>query len=195
MKYFLSAFIASVVFVAAAGARADDTGTPPGPPGMAIMQQTREKVDQLHAQARVSMLNALSPAHRTLLAQVVGQLVIAQSPDLAAAAKQIDAQLSPAESKSVLSISSSTAQQVQQVLEAARQQMQQSMQGGYGQGSYGQGGYGHRPYGMRGGMNGLSSSDDTAQTDAGTALLSMAGRTLNAGTSASFGGAMQNTTR
>ena len=173
MKHLLSALIAFAL-IAPVAALADDASdaSPLNSPGMAIMQQAREKIDQLHAKARTSMLGALSPAHRTLLAQLVGQLAVAPSPDTAGAAKQLDASLAPAEAKSIVDISTSSEQQVQQVMEDARNQMQASMpQGGPGQGRYG---------GMRG-MNAMGGGGQ-AQTDPGMILLAMAGRTLTSGT-------------
>jgi hypothetical protein len=106
-----------------------------------------------------------------LLAQLVGQLAVAPTPDLAGAAKQLDANLTPAEAKSVLDTSTSSEQQVQQVMQDARNQMQASMpQGGPGQG---------RPGGMRG-MYAMGAGQP--QTDPGMILLEMAGRTLTSGT-------------
>ena len=174
MKHIRLALIAFALMAAPVAALADDSGgpAPSTPPGMAIMQQAREKVDQLQAQARASMLGALSSAHRSLLAQLVGQLAVAPSPDMASAAKQLDANLTPAEAKSVIDISTSSEQQVQQVMQDARSQMQASMpQGGPGQGRYG-------------GMRGMYAMGGGGQppTDPGMILLAMAGRTLTSGT-------------
>jgi len=95
------------------------------------MEQAREHVEQLHAQARAAMLSALTPAHRNLLAQVFGQLAISPSPDLNAAARVLDASLSQGEGRSVVAISSSLESQTRQIMEAAHQQFmaaaQQSM--------------------------------------------------------------------
>jgi hypothetical protein len=87
------------------------------------MEQAHMKVDQLHAQARLATLSSLSLAHRTLLAQVVGQLAISSNPNLDAAARTIDASLSQAEGRAILNISQSLEAQSRQIMDAARQQM------------------------------------------------------------------------
>jgi hypothetical protein len=137
----------------------------PDPAAMAAMQQAHAKMEQLHAQARVSMLNSLTSAHRNLLGQVVGQLVIAPSPDLAAGAKELDANLTPAEAKSVLNVATSFEQQARQIMDSVRQQMRGGMQNGQGP---------HGQYAMRG----MTPPDETP-TDPGMVLLGMAGRTLD----------------
>ncbi|MFN2461810.1 MAG: hypothetical protein ABR591_14210 [Candidatus Velthaea sp.] len=77
-------------------------GNPPyGPPGGqfgAGMQQ----MQQMRAQERTQMLNALTPAHRSLLAQVVGNLAIAPTPNLDDAARQLDAALSANEKQAIV---------------------------------------------------------------------------------------------
>jgi len=174
MKHLLSAAVIAALLAGAVSVRADDSGNSQtgGPPfggpnaaGMAAMQQAHAKLEQLHAQARVSMLNALSPAHRNLLAQVVGQLVISPSPDLAAGAKALDTNLTPVEAKSVLNVQTSFDQQARQIMESVRQQMRGGMQGSQGP---------HGQYAMRG----MAPPEETP-TDAGLVLLGMAGRTLD----------------
>jgi len=89
-------------------AAAQGTGAPP--PDMATpsaqmraaMQQAREQMKQIHVQARTQMLASLSPAHRTALANVVGQLAVSPNPNPAIAARQIEAFLSQGEAQSIL---------------------------------------------------------------------------------------------
>jgi hypothetical protein len=168
MKYFLSAALAATVLATAVAARADNPGGPPppaNPAAMTIMEQTHAKMEQLHSQARLAMLNALSPAHRSLLAQIVGQLVIAPTPDLGAAAKTLDASLAPGEASAVLNVSTSFEQQARQIMEASRKQMESAMPEGPPHGAY-------IMHGMGMQMGGQT------QNDPGMVLLSMAGRTL-----------------
>jgi len=61
-----------------------------------------EKERQLRDQARSRMLAALTPEHKQLLAQMAGQLAIAEKPDRDAAAKQLDSALSASERQAVL---------------------------------------------------------------------------------------------
>lgn len=129
------------------------------------MQGLRTQIDQLRAQSRVSALNALSASNRTLLGQVVGQLAIAQTPDISAAAKTLDGRLSPTEAKTIVGISTALEQQIRQTMEAARAQM-----GGGGQSGGGPpGGFSHRP-----GMDNGPPGNDQTNTDAGMILLRLA---------------------
>jgi Spy/CpxP family protein refolding chaperone len=66
------------------------------------MEQSRAQMEKLHEQYRAQMLGSLSPVHRTALANIVGSLAIAPSPDYQGAARQIDALLSANERQSVL---------------------------------------------------------------------------------------------
>ena len=59
---------------------------------------------QLHQQARAQILAALTPAHRTLLANVVGGLAVAANPNPDEAAARLDAALSPGEKDAILRI-------------------------------------------------------------------------------------------
>ena len=134
MKHILSvaAIAAFALLVTGVAASADETGAlpTPNPAVMQIMEQTHTRMEQLHSQARLAMLNALSPAHRNLLAQVVGQLAIAPNPDPAAAARQLDLSLTQGEGRAILSISSSLEQQSRQLMEASRQQIESAMPAG-----------------------------------------------------------------
>ncbi len=99
----------------------------PNPQRFAEMRQDRAQFEQLHAQARSQMLAALTPAHRALLANVVGQLAIAPNPDPRAAAQQLDAVLSPGEKQSVLTIASQLHAQTRALMQAARARMEASL--------------------------------------------------------------------
>jgi hypothetical protein len=126
MRRLLLVLFASAIIVPV-GALADPTVNQPPPPqmdaGFQYMQQAHAQVQQLQAKARLTALNALSPAHRALLAEVAGQLAIAPNPDVNAAARTIDSALTQTEGRNIASISSSLQTQSQQVMEAARQQM------------------------------------------------------------------------
>lgn len=81
----------------------------PGPSGMpwprpdsGAMRQTMQQQKALHNQFRAKVLAAITPAHRNLLASLVGQLAIAASPDPQAAIKKLDAALSSGEKQAIL---------------------------------------------------------------------------------------------
>lgn len=122
------------------------------------MEQAHSHLHQLQAQARHSMLNVLTPAHRTLLAQVVGQLAIASTPDVASAVKLLDANLSSGEAQAMLSISASLEQQTRQVMESARAQMMKALPSGI------------PPPGQMG-MRSTHPQNDQRRTDPGAVLL------------------------
>ncbi len=69
------------------------------------------------------MLSALTPAHRTLLANVAGQLAVAATPDFRAAAQQLETALSPAEKQAILAADSTARTQMRSLMEKARAQM------------------------------------------------------------------------
>lgn len=127
MNYIKAAIVAVALSTLPCIALADQTGYASPSPQMrdafSAMQQAHAKTDQLRAQARLAALNALTPAHRTLLAQVVGQLAVSSNPDVPRAASSIDTALSPNEQRSIQNISSSLESQSRQIMEAARQQM------------------------------------------------------------------------
>jgi len=123
MKHFTSAALCAALILAPLAGLADQT--PPAPPpqgGGGGFQQIRQQVDAARGQARATMLGALSAQHRNLLAQVVGQLAIAQTPDVGAAAKTLDGALSPAESKAIIDASNALDQQIKGIMDAARAQ-------------------------------------------------------------------------
>ena len=89
-----------------------------------IMQQTGQQMQALHQQARAKVLGALSPAHRALLAQVVGSLATSPNPDPEAAVRQLNAALSPGEAQAVVSAHNATIAQMHQLMESAHQRFQ-----------------------------------------------------------------------
>jgi Spy/CpxP family protein refolding chaperone len=96
-------------------------------PSFAAMEQMHAQLTQIHKDARLRILGALTPAHRTLLAGVVGQLATAPNPDPVAAAKSLDAALSPAEARSVVSYEAAAHTQSRALMEAFRAQFEASL--------------------------------------------------------------------
>jgi len=105
------------------------TGEPgaPGPQRFAEMRQNRAQIEALHTQARAQMLGALTPAHRTALANIVGQLAIAANPDPRVAAAQLDALLTTGEKQSILNVHTQLRAQMRTMMEAARARMEASL--------------------------------------------------------------------
>ncbi len=105
MKFHTLALIAALAAapLSALAQQAPPSGGPMGGPGMdrPSMQQMQQ-MRQLHAQARAKILAALTPAHKALVAKIVGDLAVANEPNEAAAIEQLDAALSPAEKTAIL---------------------------------------------------------------------------------------------
>jgi hypothetical protein len=133
------------------------------------MAQVREQMDRARAQARTSALNALTTENRDKLAQVVGQLAIAASPDVSAAAKTLDSSLSDKESKAILAAQTAFDAQARQIGEQLRAQM--------GEPGNGPGPAGPGPSGSAGGNSQQADKfymNDPNHGDAGFVLLRLA---------------------
>jgi hypothetical protein len=143
MKYALG-LISLAFLLAPAAAGADDSSPPPSPPtamgahafgerrGFHDMRQERAQFEQLRFQARTQVLGALTPAHRALLAKVVGQLAVAPNPDPRAAAKELDTALSPAETKTILATGDNLRTKMRGLFEAMRHHPQENATPGNG---------------------------------------------------------------
>lgn len=91
------------------------------------MSDFHDKEMQLHKQLRSQMLGALSPEHRTAVANVIGQLAISASPDPGAAAKQIDALLTPAEKQAITTAHTQFSDQSRTLMQQMMSQMKSEM--------------------------------------------------------------------
>jgi|GEM_PF-2920064 len=85
------------------------------------------KAMEAQRQARAGMLAALTPAHRMLLAKVVGELAVAPDPNFDAAAAQIDGSLSPGEAQAIRSIEAEKLSQTLFDASQMRSNLQSSM--------------------------------------------------------------------
>ena len=96
-------------------------------PTVAAMEQMHAQFEQIEKRSRAQILGALTPAHRTLLANVVGQLAIAPNPDRNAAARTLDSALSPGEASAILSAETTAREQARSLMEASRAQFEASL--------------------------------------------------------------------
>lgn len=153
MKHaFVAAFAALVLTAAPALGQG---APPPRTPNPAMRQQfgqMHRELEQIHQTARTTMLNALTPAHKALLAQIAGELATANQPDYDAAASRLDAALSSSEKQTILNAA-----------QTARTQMRSKMQSMHSM-MPGEGPPGH----------GMMSMHENAPPDAGRILLHMA---------------------
>jgi hypothetical protein len=126
MKKFLS-IISLAALLSPAVAFADEPNEASEASHAAAFQQIHAKMSQLHTQARAQVLASLSPAHKAAFANIVGQLAISANPDPAAAARQLDALLSPGEKQAIVRAHDAARAQARSLMQAAHQQMLSSM--------------------------------------------------------------------
>jgi hypothetical protein len=92
---------------------------------MAGFKQMHDQAERIHRAERTQVLAALTPAHRALLASIVGNMAIAANPDHKAAAARLDAALSPAEKSAVLAAHKTAMTQMHDAMQAMMAQMPQ----------------------------------------------------------------------
>jgi hypothetical protein len=132
-KFLTLALALSVIPIAAA---ADDDAAPPQltPAQRQAIHQTFERFatqeEQLHLQMRGQILSSLTPVHLRAVGATLGDLAIAANPDPAAAAKRLDAILSPGERQRVLATLSSFFQQSRQLHDQMRNELSSELPAG-----------------------------------------------------------------
>ena len=133
---FFALSLALTMLPVAALADTTPPGAPPAPTAaqrQAMFQTFRafgQKEGQLHQQMRSQMLSSLTPAHRTAVANAIGQLAISTNPNPQTAAKQLDALLSQSERQRILSSFSSFRSQSKTLHEQLKTQMRSEMPAG-----------------------------------------------------------------
>jgi hypothetical protein len=93
----------------------------------AAMEQSRAQLQQLRLQSRSSILAALTPAHRTMVATIVGQLALSPNPNPRAAASSLDAVLLPNEKQSILNIDAAVRTNSRAIMQQARSAFEASL--------------------------------------------------------------------
>ena len=74
--------------------------------------------ERVHTRSR--LLAALTPAHRTAVANIIGRLAVTADPDRRAAAASLDAVLTPTEKQSVVSIATAERSNMHALMQRAR---------------------------------------------------------------------------
>jgi len=130
-KSFFALALALSLIPAAALAQDANTSQQPTDAQRQQMHQMREQFDQserqLHDQLRSQIISSLTPVHRRALAAEIGNLVLSPNPDIDAAAKQIDAILSPSERQRILQAHAGYESQSRQLHEQMKSQLQSAM--------------------------------------------------------------------
>jgi hypothetical protein len=125
MKQFF-ALVALCTIALPSVALAQSSPPPMGPrPNMAGFKQMHDQAERVHRAERAQVLAALTPAHRELLANIVGNMAIAANPDHKAASARLDAALSPGEKSAVLAAHKTAMTQMHDAMIAMRAQMPQ----------------------------------------------------------------------
>jgi len=125
--------LALALSVVPIGALAQDSNAPPSPTPdqRQAMHQTFERFaqqeEQLYQQMRLQIISSLTPVHLRAVGATIGELAIAANPDSQAAAKRLDAMLSPGEQQRVIAAHSSFMTQSRQLHDQMRQQLQSAM--------------------------------------------------------------------
>ncbi len=94
---------------------------------MHIFRRFHEQMMHLHDSARAAILHSLTPAHRALLARIVGDLSVALHPDRDAAARRLDAALSAGEKHYILNEGRYVMDQMHALMDRMRSQMMGTM--------------------------------------------------------------------
>lgn len=138
IKNLATTLIVTSLCLSPAIAFAQAGGAPPPPPGpqpgmmaphrpdAARMRQMGEQFERIHRAEREKILAALTPAHRALLASLVGQLAISAHPDYKAATGRLDAALNPGEKAAILAANTAAMTQMRTLFAQQRAQWQQS---------------------------------------------------------------------
>jgi hypothetical protein len=125
MKHLLALSVALVFAPAAVGAQsapvpAAADASAPNSQLRAAREQFRAQMQTARLQTRARLLAALTPAHRTAVANIFGQLALAANPNPRAAAQALDAVLAPAEKESILSIAAAERANMQALMQQQR---------------------------------------------------------------------------
>lgn len=86
-------------------------------------KQMHRQMKQIRIAERTQILAALSPADKSLLAQVVGQLAVSPTPDIRGAVARLDAALSSSEKQEIVSAAQSAHTQMRNDMQALRKSM------------------------------------------------------------------------
>jgi hypothetical protein len=133
-RTFLALALALSVIPVAALADDNDARAQLTPAQRQAVQQTFQRFatqeEQLHQQMRFQILSALSPVHRRAVGATIGDLAIEANPDVTAAAKRIDALLSPGERQRVLAAHTAFFTQSRQLHDQMRSELRSEMPAG-----------------------------------------------------------------
>lgn len=120
MKYLPVLGMAAALIAAGAPAMAQTAPSTPDPAMRAQFQQMRTQMEQIRTTERSAILNALTPAHKALLASVAGQLATSVTPDYDDAVTQLDNALSPGEKTAILNAAQSARTQMRSLMQNVR---------------------------------------------------------------------------
>jgi len=122
MKISAFSLLAAALLVGAPAVAQTMPNHTPNPAMRQAFQQMRSRMEGIRRAERAQVLGALTPAHRVLLANIAGELTTSVAPDYDAAAKRLDAALSPSESQAVIRAAQNARTQARSLMESMRSQ-------------------------------------------------------------------------
>lgn len=129
MKHLPVIGLVAALAAASVPALAQDAPPTPSAAMRQQFQQMHTQMEQIHSAERSQILGALSPAHKTLLANVVGQLATSVNPNFDAAAQQLDNALSSGEKTAILNAAQNARTKQRALMQSMRSQMPGGPQG------------------------------------------------------------------
>lgn len=122
MKIAAFSLLAAALLVGAPAVAQTMPNRTPNPAMRQMFQQTRSRMEGIRRAERTQVLGALTPAHRALLANIAGELTTSVAPDYDAAAKRLDAALTPSESQGVIRAAQDARTKARSLMENMRSQ-------------------------------------------------------------------------
>lgn len=123
MKKFAIIGIFAALAATAAPTLAQNAPPTPNPAMRQQFQQIHSRMQQIRTAERSQILGALTPANRSLLATVAGQLATSVTPDYKGAASRLDAALSAGEKQAIINAAQSARTQMHSMMQSMRAQM------------------------------------------------------------------------
>lgn len=133
MSYFRVLGLAAALAAATVPALAQNAPPTPNPAMRQQFQQIRTQMREIRSAERAQILGVLTPAHKTLLANVVGRLATSVNPDYEAAARQLDSALSSSERQTIVNAAQNARTKQRSLMQSMREQS------GMGPGPFGHG--------------------------------------------------------
>jgi hypothetical protein len=122
MSYFRVLGLAAAMAATTVPALAQNAPPTPNPAMRQQFQQMRSQMREIRSAERAQILGALTSAHKTLLANVVGRLATSANPDFEGAARQLDSALSANEKQTIVNAAQNARAKQRSLMQSMREQ-------------------------------------------------------------------------